>query len=205
MEKARPGGGGGDCRRRGAMSKRKRAEQAASSDEEDVFPKMEEVLWVCCDKCEKWRRQPNNVGTLPKRWYCHMSPDPLRNSCDAPEEEQQSRNRNSAQELKDRRVRGFLRYWHMRLDAAERETPLPKLQPQPTQSKKQREANSAKVYWVRCCATACGKWRALPRNTDSQAFVNSKREWFCVLNTWDPSMASCSAPEETAAAGYQFW
>ena len=103
-------------------------------------------------------------GTLPKRWYCHMSPDPLRNSCDAPEEVQQSRNRNSAQELKDRQVRGFLRYWHMRLDAAEREH-LPKLQPQPKQSKKQREANSAKVYWVRCCATACGKWRALPRNT----------------------------------------
>lgn len=55
-----------------------------------VVPQVVEDVWACCDdpKCEKWRRLP--PGTQlddKKKWYCYLNPDPLRNTCDAPEEE----------------------------------------------------------------------------------------------------------------------
>eukprot|EP00968_Pinguiococcus_pyrenoidosus_P025813 scaffold7028_cov243-Pinguiococcus_pyrenoidosus.AAC.22 len=53
--------------------------------------------------------------------------------------------------------------------------------------------------WHRCCSIGCGKWRSLPKNLDTKAFVERRTAWYCVMNTWDPSLASCSAPEETLA------
>ncbi|CAD7697175.1 unnamed protein product [Ostreobium quekettii] len=49
-----------------------------------------EDLWVQCDNkgCKKWRRLP--VGTVIEDedapWFCHMNPDPTRNSCSDSEE-----------------------------------------------------------------------------------------------------------------------
>lgn len=44
--------------------------------------------WAQCDKCGKWRVIPSNVvQLLPKQWYCSDNTyDPLRASCDAPEQ-----------------------------------------------------------------------------------------------------------------------
>ena len=48
-----------------------------------------EDKYVCCEKCEKWRRIPQHVNEneLPDKWLCSMNIwDPFRNSCDTPEE-----------------------------------------------------------------------------------------------------------------------
>ena len=52
--------------------------------------KVTEAPWVACDLCTKWRKLPIDVDkdTLPEQWYCTMNIwDPLRNTCDEPEEE----------------------------------------------------------------------------------------------------------------------
>ena len=51
------------------------------------LPKKDE--WVCCERCEKWRRLPSRVSAsdLPDRWYCDMNDwgDGL-DTCEAEEE-----------------------------------------------------------------------------------------------------------------------
>ncbi|GFE52985.1 CW-type Zinc Finger protein [Babesia ovis] len=45
--------------------------------------------WAQCENCKKWRRLPASVNTdnLPDLWVCSLNIwDPLRNSCDVPEE-----------------------------------------------------------------------------------------------------------------------
>jgi len=41
-----------------------------------------------CDSCQKWRRLPHGTPPPPDNvpWFCTLNPDPLRNSCSAPEE-----------------------------------------------------------------------------------------------------------------------
>ena len=61
----------------------------SDSESEEVEParpgkksKADDV-WVCCDKCSKWRRLPGTTDPkrLPRRWYCSMNPDNAFNSC----------------------------------------------------------------------------------------------------------------------------
>ena len=54
-------------------------EDAAASD----------AVWVCCDKCDKWRRLPAGVAAPDESspWECAMNPDPARNTCEAEAEE----------------------------------------------------------------------------------------------------------------------
>ena len=42
--------------------------------------------WVECDKCKKWRRNPNSGGDVPGRWWCELNDDPRYDSCDKPQE-----------------------------------------------------------------------------------------------------------------------
>lgn len=65
----------------GSASKRRNATTVTQAVIEDKY--------VCCEKCEKWRRIPSHVNEneLPDKWLCSMNIwDPLRNSCDTPEE-----------------------------------------------------------------------------------------------------------------------
>ena len=44
--------------------------------------------WVQCTACSKWRRiATRSLDALPDRWTCALNPDPLRRSCNEPEEE----------------------------------------------------------------------------------------------------------------------
>ena len=61
------------------------------------------------------------------------------------------------------------------------------------------------VEWIRCCHPGCGKWRAVLRGADSSAIIkklNNNRwntktyNWYCSMNSWDDTNASCSAPQE---------
>ncbi|KAG6611340.1 MORC family CW-type zinc finger protein 4 [Phytophthora cinnamomi] len=66
--------------------------EAAAEDDDEIKPNpiaTKQDDWVQCDKCQKWRRLPNqvNVSELPAVWYCKMNRwDKRHNKCSAPEE-----------------------------------------------------------------------------------------------------------------------
>lgn len=42
----------------------------------------QDVFWVQCDRCEKWRVLPRPTEEeLPAKWYCEMNDDVENNSC----------------------------------------------------------------------------------------------------------------------------
>ncbi|KAJ8598905.1 hypothetical protein CTAYLR_010385 [Chrysophaeum taylorii] len=44
-------------------------------------------LWVCCDKCDKWRQLPCTIDMSPEtEWTCEMHPDRAWRRCDIAEE-----------------------------------------------------------------------------------------------------------------------
>eukprot|EP00457_Paulinella_chromatophora_P001284 gb/GEZN01001286.1/.p1 GENE.gb/GEZN01001286.1/~~gb/GEZN01001286.1/.p1 ORF type:complete len:993 (+),score=193.98 gb/GEZN01001286.1/:30-2981(+) len=49
-----------------------------------------DFLYVCCDRCSKWRRLPDHYRLeqpkLPKKWFCEMNPDCSRARCSVSEE-----------------------------------------------------------------------------------------------------------------------
>ncbi|GMI45956.1 hypothetical protein TrCOL_g663 [Triparma columacea] len=54
------------------------------------------------------------------------------------------------------------------------------------------------LEWVQCSSSSCGKWRALPAFLNGGQLLKScNNTFFCVLNYWDESLASCAAPQET--------
>ncbi len=47
----------------------------------------EQVSWVSCDECGKWRRIPQSEDQLVDvHWTCSLSPDPTFNACSVPQE-----------------------------------------------------------------------------------------------------------------------
>lgn len=55
--------------------------------------------------------------------------------------------------------------------------------------------------WVQC--DDCGRWRTLPPAGDALYPQDLPEHWTCTMNTWNPSKASCSVPEETSSASQQ--
>ena len=45
-------------------------------------------------------------------------------------------------------------------------------------------------------AEHCSKWRKVPTKKILKGLPDS---WFCDMNTWDPSLASCEADTESGA------
>ena len=45
--------------------------------------------------------------------------------------------------------------------------------------------------WIRCQNPFCGKWRYVPNDVE----MPTARPWFCIMNTWDRDIASCSYPQ----------
>ena len=164
--------------------------------------------WVQCDKCKKWRRLRGVVDEkkLPTKWFCSMNRnDPERARCSAPEEDYDAQ--QTPESAADARTRKHLRVWVRRLQCQEA---YEARQPTLTRGKKRAAASSMKVAyeWVRCCNPSCGKWRAVLRFMDAKSSVldrvasssSGKKEWYCVMNTWDEKIASCAAPQENLPA-----
>nr|XP_045614443.1 uncharacterized protein LOC123768141 [Procambarus clarkii] len=55
----------------------------------EMMEKVDEILWVQCDDCMKWRKLNHilDPSTLPKIWTCKMIPIKGKNNCQEPEEE----------------------------------------------------------------------------------------------------------------------
>mmetsp|Transcript_21182 Transcript_21182/g.29142 ORF Transcript_21182/g.29142 Transcript_21182/m.29142 type:complete len:267 (+) Transcript_21182:23-823(+) len=165
----------------------------------------DDKFWVQCNICEKWRSLPSHIdlNTLPEVWSCELNvTDPLRMVCSAPEEDYRP-----AENEKHLPLKSFLKLWMKRLqnaDRAEHKISTGSV----TRGKKRR----SDVEWIQCCNPSCGKWRSIARFVDSDAllsrlsngrsssstksFLTHSDEWFCSMNFWDDSTASCAAPQE---------
>jgi len=67
--------------------------------------------------------------------------------------------------------------------------------PVSTANDKEDEDN---VEWVQC--DKCQKWRKLPPDISADEMPD---EWNCSMNTWNPSSASCQAPEDKTDEKHQ--
>lgn len=133
------------------------------------------------------------MNSLPDIWTCDMNVyDSSHNTCDALEEQYVQDNAQ---------LRSFTKIVAKRLknhDKAEARLP-------PSAVTRGRKRN-LDIEWVRCCNPACGKWRAISlRGLDSSSMLKrlnrgsrwtQNMEWFCAMNSWDESRASCVAPQE---------
>ncbi|CAM9369044.1 unnamed protein product [Chrysoparadoxa australica] len=172
----------------------------------DGKEKEKEELWVECDKCKKWRRLPDHLDAekLPSKWFCSMNTyDPERASCSAPEAdyhasppsmekivEKKEPPKLSEEAIRANNLGRFLANWVKRLKCAEKaEQRMPSSVTTRGKSKRQGE-----LLWLQCCNPNCGKWRATLRPVDA---LRMRQPWYCVMNTWDESLASCAAPQET--------
>jgi len=150
--------------------------------------------WVQCNKCDKWRALPPTLdsSTLPDVWTCDMNThDPAHNNCEAAEEKYTD----------NLQLRSYLKIMVKRIKNVDRaEARLP-----PSAVTRGRK-RSLDVEWIRCCNPSCGKWRAVGlRGLDTGAMLKrlnkssrwgKRLEWFCAMNTWDESRASCVSPQE---------
>lgn len=174
------------------------AAAAAASTKSGDGTKEDDRVWVQCNACDKWRSLPSTVDAskLPEIWNCKDNIyDSNRNSCDAPEE-----NYTKEEEDQDYALKSFLRGWVKRLRNADRaENRLTAIS---TRGGKKRKQD---VEWIQCSSPSCGKWRAISRGIESANLIKrlnkNKRfggefAWYCSMNPWDDSTASCAAPQE---------
>ena len=159
---------------------------------------VDDRVWVACNKCDKWRALPSSVDskTLPDIWVCSDNVyDPDRAHCEAPEERFQQQ---------DAELKEFFKVWSKRLknsDKAEQRLPPNAI----TRGRKRR----LDVDWIQCSKPSCGKWRAISlRGLDTNNMLGKLSAparggwrtrdiaWYCSMNSWDETKASCSAPQE---------
>lgn len=157
-----------------------------------------EPVWVQCNTCDKWRSLPSTVDPdkLPDIWTCDLNTyDLTRNNCDAPEE-------SYKMPLEEQHVplKAFLKVWTKKLKCADRaET---RLSGNALTRNKKRKVDAE---WIKCSSPTCGKWRAIPRTIEASAmlkrlnkgrFYGGDGVWYCSMNSWDETTASCAAPQE---------
>lgn len=61
-----------------------------------------------------------------------------------------------------------------------------------------KSSNRGSWKWVMC--ETCNQWRKVPPEVDLEKLPD---KWYCSMNKWDPSRASCSAPQEADDAQNQ--
>jgi len=128
--------------------------------------------WVQCDRCKKWRKLPSRVSAkkLPDVWYCEMTTWGRKKvTCDTPvQSTNKSKSSSSTTTSSSSRNR-----------------------------KKDEENNNdkkkkvQKLEWVQC--ETCLTWRKLPFTIKASSLPD---KWYCTMNYWDKTRASCSAPQE---------
>lgn len=176
------------------------AKTEAKSDvkgEGDKKSDEQEPLWVQCNTCDKWRSLPASVDpdSLPDIWTCNLNIyDPTKNNCEAPEE-------NYSYDKENAKLKSFFCVWVKRLKNNERaENRLPSLAV--TRNRKRK----LDTEWIKCSNPSCGKWRAVLRSVEMTTIMKrlnrgkkygaERTMWFCSMNFWDDTKASCSAPQE---------
>jgi hypothetical protein len=155
---------------------------------------VENVDWVQCNRCGKWRRVPGSikVSDLPDVWECRMNTWHLQLArCSAKEEtdgDVVGVSINSATPPPGRGGGGGGR--DRDRDRARRAVVIAD---GPTTTAT-GEVTKKITQWVQCERRNCKKWRKIPGNIDLNTLPE---KWFCEMNKWDPDRASCDQAEET--------
>lgn len=179
-----------------ATSQQQASESNSSHNQQQ---QLGEKNWVQCNRCEKWRSLPLGIdpSSLPEVWTCDLNRyDPDRMYCDAPEEDY-----SKEEEQHDMQLKSFINLWVKRLKNADRgEARLGS-----TTINRNNKKRRIDCEWIQCSNPSCGKWRALTKGIESSNLIKrlnknkrfgGEREWFCSMNSWDDTTASCSAPQE---------
>ena len=173
-------------------------EASPATTQAQASQKADDRVWVACNRCDKWRALPSKVDVkdLPDVWLCEFNTyDPARASCDVEEEKYVQ---------PDAPLKYFFKVWSKRIKSTDKaETRLP---PSAVTRGRKRRLD---VEWIRCSNATCGKWRAIALhgldtssmlrrlNRSARGGWNTKKtEWFCSMNAWDETRASCAAPQE---------
>ncbi|CAI5743170.1 unnamed protein product [Hyaloperonospora brassicae] len=168
---------------RSVLQKLKQAVAEDSDDEIRLNPMMsKQDDWVQCDKCQKWRRLPNqvNVSELPAVWYCKMNRwDKHHNKCSAREEKLVVHLKQT--DLAEYRQRKFAQDFVQRCKRLDQSTQLYKYT-HPHEDDGERK-------FVQC--SECLKLRPLIGGMDPNKIAEP---FVCWMNS-DELLASCSAPE----------
>ena len=166
----------------------------------------EEMPWVLCDLCGKWRRLPSHVDTnkLPEKWYCSMNKwDNDYNSCDKVEQQipavESSQAGGSLKQegelIQEDNIKSATKRGRKKPssgeDFNESEDELGGLKKKGRSSTTSNPTLLERVNWVQC--NRCTKWRKVPL---SIAMENLPDKWYCTMNTWDLAYAKCNVKEE---------
>lgn len=99
---------------------------------------------------------------------------------------------------RDAKLRPFLKHWVSRLRCLDRAEDRYKMRCQTKNTQPIVPMPLGQVQWIQCANPGCGKWRSLPRFLNSVTVLQScNNTWYCCLNYWDDSLASCRAPQES--------
>lgn len=206
--RGRGGGRGG----RGRGRARKEARLADAADDQ----------WVQCDACAKWRRVPMDVpvdSLTSSEWTCSMatwSEEAAAAGCDAPAETGETeasvetpavtpsvdvvmkeaavgaRQGSAAGTTTTGAKRGGKK---PRKDSSADTVRLPAVAASGGGGGGGGKKKKKEIEWVQCENPGCEKWRKLPPSISAASLPST---WYCHMNYWDPSCASCDAPAEVA-------
>ncbi|CAE7590028.1 MORC4, partial [Symbiodinium microadriaticum] len=189
----------GSTKSRGAAIGADTAEEAVESlDKKPTAPLPKQ--WVCCDTCGKWRSIPGEVDTsnLPEQWHCSLNEwDEGHNDCSHEEEEYVEEPepavvdpvgaKGGDDEIVGRSVQGRKRRGRIPYGATSADDEADN----DVQQMSIAVPVVENVTWVQC--NKCSKWRKVPGRINQKDLPDV---WYCVMNTWAPEYARCSAKEE---------
>jgi hypothetical protein len=181
----------------------------------DVAPIIDQVNWVQCNKCTKWRKVPGSIDveSLPDIWYCNLNTwEPLMAKCSVKEDSTEPSIISPQLITEDDYEKSNIA--NNRPKRAASSTNISQQQ-QHSQSfatsnnQTHNQRNSSKeiitdqpgnkgikkvTQWVQCERRNCKKWRKVPVTID---FESLPEKWFCEMNIWNVDRASCDGPEES--------
>lgn len=165
--------------------RRRNEEDVSEIAPSSAAPVVENVNWVQCNKCGKWRKVPNEIFLqgMPNVWYCAMNTWALAYArCAAKEEVEEKPQVGAATEGRSGLGRG--KYIRKSKHTSQSTNIIVNGVPV---TKKVTE-------WVQCERKNCQKWRKVPPHID---LASLPAKWYCEMNTWDPERATCDGPEES--------
>jgi hypothetical protein len=101
-------------------------------------------------------------------------------------------------------LRAFTKLWVKRIkcaDKAEMRVALSSVSIRGSSNRKRRLEDE----WLQCSNPSCGKWRSVAQGLDTKDILRKlnlgkwglkNAKWYCSMNNWDETTASCSAPQE---------
>lgn len=166
--------------------RRRNEEEASEIAPSSTAPVVENVNWVQCNKCGKWRKVPNEIFLqgMPNVWYCAMNTWALAYARCAAKEESEEKSQAGAVAQDGRTGLGRGKYIRKNKHTSQSTNIIVNGVPV---TKKVTE-------WVQCERKNCQKWRKVPPHID---LASLPAKWYCEMNTWDPERATCDGPEES--------